>query len=158
MPARLAGLDVDRDERARIEIVALARIAVPVGTRIARAPVEQLQRRIVRAGEPRRAAAVHPAVAGPRLAARLAGRRYRPEAPPRLAAPRVVRVEEAADARFAAADPDDHLVVDDERRGGDRVPRRVLADVDRPSLDAGFRVERDEIAVERADIDRAVAD
>src|SRR5438552_3186624 len=153
MPARLAGLDVDRDERARVEIVALARIAVPVGTRIARAPVEQLQRGIVRAGQPRRAAAVHPAVAGPRLAAGFAGRWHREEAPDLLAGLRIVRVEESANARLAAADADDHLAVDDERRGGDRVARRILADVDRPSLDARLRVEREEIPVERADVD-----
>ena len=38
------------------------------------------------------------------------------------------------------------------------VAGRVVADVDRPALDAGRRVERDEIAVERADVDRVVED
>ena len=34
----------------------------------------------------------------------------------------------------------------------------VFADVHRPALDAGLRVERDQIAVERADVDRVVED
>src|SRR5205085_1356420 len=135
VPAGLAGVDVDGDERRRVEVVPLARVAVPVRARVAGAPVDQPQRRIVGAGQPRRAAAVHPAVAGPAFAARFAGRWYRPEAPRQFSGLRVVGVEEAADAGLAAADADDHLVVDDQRRGGDRVAGRVLADVDGPAFD-----------------------
>jgi hypothetical protein len=41
---------------------------------------------------------------------------------------------------------------------GDRVSGRVVADVHRPALDARPGVERDEEAVERADVDGVVED
>ena len=96
---------------------------------------------------------MHPAVAGPRLAACLSGRRNRPEAPRQFAGLRVVGVQKAADSRFAAADADDDLVADRERRGRDGVAHRVFADLDRPALGAGSRIERHQIPIERADID-----
>src|SRR5581483_72080 len=144
MPLRFARLDVDRHERRGVEVVPDTRVAVPIRTWIAGAPVQQLQLGIVRTGQPRRAAAVDPTVAGPRFAAWLSGRWDRPEAPQLFAGLRVIRVEEAADARFAAADADNHFVVDDERRGRDRVAKGIFADVDHPSFDAGARVERHE--------------
>src|SRR5258706_14209855 len=110
MPAQLAVLDVERHQRRCVEVVARPLVAVPVGARIAGAPVEQLERGIVRAGEPRRAAAALPGVAlRPRIAARLVGRRNRVEAPEPTAGLRVVGVEEAADAGLAAAHADDDL-------------------------------------------------
>ena len=134
MPAHLSGIDVDREERARVEVVALACVAVPVGTGIAGAPVEQLQRGVVRAGQPRRARTAHPAVTGPSVAARFAWRWYGLETPDRLPVLRIVRVEVAADAGLAAADTDDDLVVGDERRRRNRVATRVVANRYSPSL------------------------
>src|SRR5262249_35244633 len=141
-----------------VEVVAFARVAVPVGTGVARAPIEELQRRIVRPGQPCCAAAMHPAVARPRFAAWFAGRRHGPEAPRLLAGLRVVGVEKTADAGFAAADADDHFAVHHQRRRGDGMSGRIFADVYRPALDAGTRVEGDEISVERADIHRVAFD
>ena len=155
-PSKLAGLDVKSDDRRRAEVVAETRVAVPVRSGIAGAPVEELERGIVRTGQPRRAAAVHPAVSRPGFAAGFAGRRDGPVAPQLFARLRVVCVEEPSNTRFAAADADDDLVVHDERGGGDGVPHRIFTNVDNPAFDAGSCVERDQVAVEGADEQRVV--
>src|SRR5215471_7226868 len=54
MPLELAGIRVEGEQRGGIKVVALARTAVIVGARIARAPVDQVRRRVVGPGGPRR--------------------------------------------------------------------------------------------------------
>ena len=126
--------------------------------RIPGSPVDEPQRRIVRTGQPRRAASRFPAVSRPRVAAGVARRRDRPEAPDALARPGIVRIQEPADARFAAADPHEHFVLDDERGRGDRVAGCVVANRDHPPFAPAACVERYEKAVERADVDHVVED
>src|SRR5437764_1349941 len=87
---------------------------------------------------------------------RLAWRRNSPETPELLAGFRVVGVEESPDARFASADAHDDLAVDCQRRRRDRVAGRIVADGRDPPLDARSRVERDEVAVQGADIESVV--
>src|SRR5207244_4210992 len=82
-------------------------------------PVRQVQRRIVRAGHPDRSAAVLPRLARPCLAASLAGAGNRVEAPELAAALRIIGGDKSADAVLAAADADNHLVLDDVRRQRD---------------------------------------
>src|SRR6185295_15436890 len=113
------------------------------GTRVAGAPVQELQRGIVRTGQPRGPSAASPTVAGPRIIAGLTGSRHGPESPQSAAGSGVVRVEEAAHAGLAPADADDDLVVDHEWRGSDGMADRVVGDMRRPALDAGVRIERD---------------
>ena len=123
VPLQRAGVRIERDERIGVEVGAGPALAVPVGVRVAGAPVKKVQRGIVGAGEPRRRAAALPDVALPGVAARLARRRNRVEAPEALAGLRIVGVDEAAVRELAAGDADDHLVVDDERRAGARRSR-----------------------------------
>jgi hypothetical protein len=131
MPPQLAGVDLERNERARIQVVALAGFSVPVGRRIASSPVDEPRCRVVRTRQPGRAASGLPALSRPRVVAGFAGRRDRPETPGTLARPGVVRIQEPADARFSAADPDKDLVLDDERCRGDGVPGCVVGDGER---------------------------
>src|SRR5204862_752701 len=103
------------------EVVALARVAVVVGPGVAGAEEDEVLLRIVGAGHPDRSAAALPRVAAGRPTAaadRIVGRRDRVEAPRPLAGLRVVGVDEAADPELGAGDPDNHLVLHDERRDG----------------------------------------
>src|SRR5690348_9543958 len=105
MPLQLARVRIEREERAGVQVVARPALAVPVRVRVADAPIEQVQLRIVGARQPRRAAAALPDLAFPRVAARLAGSGNRVEAPDAIAGRRIVRVEEAAVRELAAGDP-----------------------------------------------------
>ncbi len=140
----------EREQRTRIQVVSRAHVAVVVGPGIARAPVQQIQRRIVGAGQPRRCAAVLPGVAAaPRVRSGLARRRHGPEAPRALAGLRVVGVEEAANAALRAGDADDDLVLDRERRAGRRVVERRVGDLLLPQHATRSGVERDQLRVQR---------
>src|SRR5262249_13626423 len=80
MPLSLAGRRIERDHRAGVEIVARMRIAGP-GCGVADAPVDQVERRIVIAGKPRRSAAGLPVFALPGLMPGLARTRNGISAP-----------------------------------------------------------------------------
>src|SRR5262249_42111308 len=116
----------------------------------ARPPVEEVEPRIVRAGDPGGRAAALPRVAFPRLIALLAFAGNRVEPPG--ATPRVglVRVDEAADSVLAAGDADDHLVLHDERRAREAVALVRVGRSDIPADTAGLRVEAHHVRVERA--------
>src|SRR5579871_4803744 len=72
-----------------------------------------------------------------------------PEAPGLPAGFRVVSIHEATHACLAAADADDNLAADRERRHGHAVAGFVVADLRGPTLLAALDVERDQVAIER---------
>ena len=147
VPLQLAGVRIEREDRVRVEVVALALVAVVVGTRIAGRPVEQARFGIVGAGQPGGGAAVLDRLADPRLRAGLAGRGHGPEPPHALAGRGPVRVEESADALVAARDAGDHQIVDDERRAGGAVVLAVVGHLDVPQQLTGEAVQRDQVRV-----------
>ena len=69
VPLELARVGVERDDAVGVQIVAGTLRRVPVGAGIADAPIREIERRVVRAREPHRRAAVLPRVAAirPRL-------------------------------------------------------------------------------------------
>ena len=79
VPLQLAGIGVERDHRGTVQVVAQARIAVPIRTGIPGSPEGQIGFRIVGTGHPDGRAAVHPGIVGfavlaePGLIAGLAG-------------------------------------------------------------------------------------
>src|SRR5207253_7248990 len=75
MPYDFAGIDVDGNGRARIQIVALAQVAVP-WARIARPEINEASARIVGAAEPRCRAAGLPCLTGPCRVRREIGRAH----------------------------------------------------------------------------------
>src|SRR5690606_21849062 len=165
-----AGIDVEREYRRQIQVVAAAGAPDPLVPRraVTGADVEQPRVRVVRERIPGRAAAAHrPPLAVPsprrRLERRVLERLLRVsgnriETPHELAGLRVVRRDEAAHAELGAAVADHDLAVDDARRAGDRVrlvDRRRLHVPDRLP---GLRVERDEAAVDDAHEDLAVVE
>ncbi len=56
IPFELAGLRIQRQNAIGIEVVALALVAIEIGTRIAHRPINRVELRIVSAGHPGRAA------------------------------------------------------------------------------------------------------
>src|SRR6516225_6239007 len=108
VPLQLAGIRVEGEERTRVQIVAFAIVAVIVGIRIASAPVQQIEGRIIAACDPGAAATSGDDVGrGPRLTAPLAGRWHGIEAPHPCAGPWLVRIDEAARRIVAAGNADD---------------------------------------------------
>ena len=160
VPAQLPGVGVERHHRAGVEVVARPLGPVVVGTRVAGAPVDQVQLRVVRARQPGRGAAVHPGLRVavglrvrrarlPGLVTRLARSRNRVEAPDLLAGLGVERRDEPADALIAARGADDDLAVDGQRRQREGVGQRHVRHAGVPELHARRRVDRHHVRVER---------
>src|SRR5262245_59684945 len=119
MPGHLAGVDVDRHRRVRIEVVARAELRVVDRIRVAGADDVQLLYRVVRTGLPDAAAASLPGVVivFPGLAARVDRFGHGIEPPQLVAGFHVERGDPPARARVAGAVLDDHFAVGDDRRG-----------------------------------------
>src|SRR5690606_20933270 len=166
VPAILAGIRIDGDDRAQEQIVAAAGASEMTHERraVAGADEDEIELRIERDRVPRRPTAAElPPFPAPRLrghlhrfvleaVGRIAGDEI--ELPERRAVVRVVRADEAAHAEIRAAVTDHDLAVEDARRTGDRV--RPFVAVERahgPARLAGLRVERDQTTVERRDDD-----
>ena len=135
VPLQLSGIRIERHDAVGVEIVARPQIRVPVRTGIPDAPERQVRRRIVGRRHPQRSAAGLPRVAFPGFVAGLAGPGNRVEAPDFLSGARVECRDKTADAVFAAADADEHLVLDDERRHRDRVAELRIPDRRRSTAD-----------------------
>ncbi len=173
VPDQLARVGLEREDRRQIEVVAAAGAAHLARSRASRCPC---RRRAGRA-RGRRPSSPTPcrrrrpstSVAGPGLRApcraraiskrlrRIAG--HGVEAPGQLAGLRVVGRDVAAHAELGAAVADDDLALDDARRAGDRV--RLASGRRSPPPTSALpvaRVERDQPAVERADVDLALVE
>src|SRR6185436_58252 len=102
MPHDLAGLRPDRQHRGGVEVVALAVHRVPRAG-VAGAPVDEVERGVVRARDPgARAAGLVRIARLPGLVALLARSSGRVAAPQLFAGCRIPAVEEAPDAEFRA--------------------------------------------------------
>ena len=93
----------------------------------------------------------------PRVVADFAGPGNRVERPDELAAPRVERLDAAADAVLGAGKARDDEPIEIERRARDREPVLPALGLHRPLDFAGLLIERDELAVELTDEHLAVA-
>ncbi len=140
VPFELAGVAVERDEGTGIEIVAGAGVAIPIGGGIADAPVEEVQRGVVGAGDPSGAATGFPGVVLPGFVAGFAGFWNGMEAPFPLACFCMVGVEPTTDAGFAAAGADDDFVLDREGGDGEATAEFVISGFDGPTLNAAAGV------------------
>src|SRR5882672_8867217 len=118
VPDELAGIDIERHDGVRVEIVARSRLRIVDRDRISGAPDGEPVGRIVGAGLPQPAAAGLPCVGLvlPGLAAGLAGLWDDVPAPQLVAGPRVETGEPAAGAGIAGAVRHDDLAVGRDRR------------------------------------------
>src|SRR3989449_10320208 len=145
--ADLAGVDVERDHRRRIETFAWVHVARP-RRRIARAPEAQVEMRIVVPREPHGDAARLPGVTLPGLVTGLSGPRDRVGLPRGLTAFRVEGGDVAADAERAARGADHDLALRDQRRQGEVVTVLVVVDGLIPPHLAGLGIERDNVGID----------
>src|SRR6185312_7342949 len=103
-----------------------------------------------------------PRIARPRFIPGLAFRRDGVRPPELLAGPGVERADEPADAEIAARDADDDLVFDDDGCVRDReLLDRLVADFFDgviPDDLAGLRVDRHQVRVDRAHVERVAQD
>ena len=172
-----AGLEIQRNQRVRVEIVAGPVRAVEIGRGIADDEIDPVGRKIDGRILPHAAAellqrdrrswrvvllgldiAVHVAAGG------VLGRpdadgilRNRVECPEQLAGLGIIGLHEAADAVFAAIGSDQNLVLDHGRRHRLAVSELGIRDVGLPDDVAGLCIQRHELGVERGKID-AVAE
>src|SRR6185436_11016074 len=121
VPAVLACLRFEGDDRHGEEVVTGTHITAQIGTGIAGREVERAERRVDGRRLPDAATTAHPGIAvlGPGLAAGLAGRGYRVEGPLQLASLGFVGLEPPARAHLAAVEADDDEAVVVQRRGRD---------------------------------------
>ena len=156
----LAGLRTDREHARREEAVELAARMRIVRLRVARAPVDEIELRIVGARSPRRPAPVLPRVAvlGPRLRTRFARRGNRIALPQLPAGLRVPTSEESARGALAAGHSGNHDAVGDNRRTRRVVAVLLVRELLVPDLHARLHVERDEMVVVGDAIELAVVD
>ena len=154
VPRHLAGVDVDRDQRAREEVVPLAAALREGRRRIAGAEDVELGLRIVDARQPRLRAAVTGGVeAGPGVEARIAFlHRDGVELPLQLAGFGIERLQEAGRVEVVAG-PGDDVVAGDDRRHRREVLLVERGDFLVPALLAGFRFEGDEVVVRRLHVE-----
>ena len=158
MPARRAGVPVQRDQGAGVQVVAGARVAVPIRPRIVDAPINQVELGIVGARHPGGSTAGLPRVTGPGFVAGFARPRDCPKAPCPPARLRIVGIHEASHARLAAANAHHHFAANGERRHRHAIARLVVGHLCGPPFLPALDVERHQIAIERGDVQLVVQD
>ena len=160
VPAPLAGLHVEGEDRGGEQVVAVAQLAAEHRHRVAGREVDHAEVRVDGADEPHAAPAVLPRVAvlRPGLVAELAGPRDDVERPRHLAGRGVEGEHAPLAADVAVGEAHEHLAARDHRRGGHHLaPRPLLAaDPGRPDELAGVAAEGDDLAAARAEEDAAV--
>src|SRR5690242_5771828 len=97
MPFELPGIRIESQNRARIQVVAGAKIAIVIRPRIARSPEDRIRFRIIRTRIPRGSAAGLPRIARPCAEIRLARLRNGVEPPQTFSRRGIIRIEESGD-------------------------------------------------------------
>ena len=156
IPAHLSGVGLHGHDRRGVQVVSQPNVAVPVGGGIPRAPVDEVQFRIVGTGDPGRRSTLFPRVAGPGLVPRFSGTGNGVETPGPLAGGGVVGIQESPDAVFPARDAHDDLVLHGQRRHRDAVALVVLGHLRLPDDGARLGVQGHELGVQRSQVDPAV--
>lgn len=154
-PLQFAGVGIQRDHRVGVQVVALAFVAEVIRRGIADAPVQGVGFRVVGAGQPAAAAAGIAGVAGPAVRIVLDG----VELPLRRAGVRIERIDLAALRGVAGRRCNDEHIARQGRRRSEVVARLLarLHDLGLPDFLARLLVQRDQPAVQRREIDLAVA-
>ncbi len=160
MADQLACRRPDRQHAGRVKAVHLLAGPRIVRLRVAHAPVDEIELRIVGARSPRRPAAHFPGVAvfRPRLRPGLAGRGNRVPSPQLLAGLRIPAVQEPARRGFAAGHAGNHDALGDDWRAGGVVPLAPVGELLFPDLFPGLHVECDDVVVDRHAVQLAVVD
>src|SRR3982751_2708050 len=125
VPLQHAVIGAESNDGIGVQIVAAAHVAVEVRARVAGAPIDEIQRRIIGTGNPGRAPTPLPGIAGPRFASLLAWFGHVVAPPDAPSCTDVERIDVAADTVLAARRANEHHVLHDEWRH-----RRALTGAD----------------------------
>ncbi len=147
VPLQSAGVGVEREDRVRVQVVALPLVAVVIGTGVAGRPVQQARVRIVGACQPGSGTSMLECLADPCFGSRFAAGRDRPEPPHAFAARRPVGIEKSAIAFIAARHAGDHQIVDHERRARAAIVLAIVRHLGIPQKLSSDPVERDQVGV-----------
>ena len=150
VPLQLAGIGVERDHGAAVQIVAIAFVAVPVWSWISNTPIGEIQIRIVGTRDPNRGAAMFPRVSvrRPGLVSGFTGTRNGVEAPNFLPGFGIVGGEKAADAVFAAGSSHNDFVFHDEWSQRHRITGLRLCNSDVPQRPAALCIDCDQSSID----------
>ena len=135
-------------ERAEFRVLRRGTLVGQPRTRIADAPIHQVEFGIVGAGHPNGTAAVLVRIAFPGVAVLFARAWNRVNAPRFFTGLRIERGEESANAHLAARTADHDLVFDDQRRERAVIALRVIGNLRIPNDFAGLRVERNQMRID----------
>src|ERR1041385_9260623 len=132
MPAELSGQSVQSHDTVRIEVVAGSLTAFEDGCRVADAPVQEVQFRVVRPGCPRWRSTGPPGVTRPGIVSRLPRARHGIELPQKFSVASTVRRDEPTDAEVSAGNANNDAVAQSERRPRHRVILPKIGDFGLP--------------------------
>src|ERR1051326_7142725 len=132
IPLQVASVGIERDDAAGIEIVAIADVAIHVRPRIADAPIDEIQLRIVGAGDPGGSSTELPRLAGPAIAPGFAVGGNSVESPDALSGVRVVSIDKPACAELGAGHSGDDEILDDERRSSCAIAFQMIGETRLP--------------------------
>src|SRR5213593_1658051 len=154
IPLELPGIGIQGEHGGSVEVVAGASASpVVVGSGVGGAPVDEVERRIERAGHPPAAAPELARVPSPALRVILDG----VELPDLLAVVRVDPEDLPLDGILSRGLPQDQLVLDHEGRAREVAAALLGVEEGRgPGLLAGLHVQRDDPAIQGPEVDLAV--
>ncbi len=153
VPLKHAGVGIERQQRARIQIVALSIVAIVIRIRVTGTVVNEVQRRVISSRRPDGAATPeHRFDSRPGLAPPFAGPGNGVESPGAGPGLSVVSIDETAAGVIAARHANDHLVLDHERSKRDGVTVFGFLDRSVPEHLAGLPIERNQVSVERTHV------
>ena len=142
VPRHLAGVGIERDDRARVEVRAFAALAVVGGRRLAGRHVQQVQLRIVGRRLPRRAGALQRArrSATSRSPAAPSPASCTTSTPTRRSPASSDSMKPSVCPPAVAADADEHVLANDDRRRGGPVRRLRVVELVRSSAPCRSRL------------------
>ena len=149
VPFQFAGLNIQRDHGIRVEVVAFALISIVIRTGIPHLPIQQLQFRIVRTGEPGSSPGMRNAFSVPRFRSGFSCGGDGPETPGLLARPLIESGEKSPNAAIAAPNPRNHEIPGDQRCRCRKVVLAIVRHHRIPKQFAGESIERDQRARHR---------
>ena len=134
VPSELPGAAIQGHHAVREEVGASAFLALEGRRRVADAPVQKVQIRVVCPGSPRRRSAGLPGIAGPGIVPGLPGARHGIELPQKPSVARSVCCDEPADTELSACDPHYDAITQSERSPRHRIAVAKIRDPGLPFL------------------------
>src|SRR5947209_14152290 len=151
VPAEFSGARIESYHTVRKEVGPGTFLTQEGGRRVAYAPVQEIQLRVISPGRPGGGSARLPGVARPRVMPEFPRTRHRIELPQKASVARRICRDEPAHAKLSAGDSYDHAVAQSERCPGHRVAIAKIGDLGLPLLPPRRGIDGDEMRIQRRD-------